>query len=111
VLSATSLAEMWQPVVTIDGAERPASMGLSFFLETRQLGGDTITFVGHTGSQAGFRSFFALNRQNGRAVIACFNTSRAYGATEKDASSTKADASNKGFRALRELMFDVLAAR
>jgi CubicO group peptidase (beta-lactamase class C family) len=111
VLSPKSLAEMWEPVVTIEGAERPAAMGLSFFLETRQIGGDTITFVGHTGSQAGFRSFFALNRQNGRAVIACFNTSRAYGATEKDASSSKADASNKGFRALRELMFEVLAAR
>jgi CubicO group peptidase (beta-lactamase class C family) len=111
VLSATSLAEMWQPVVTIEGAERPAAMGLSFFLETRQIGRETVTFVGHTGSQAGFRSFFALNRQTGRAVIACFNTSRAYGATEKDANSTRAEASNKGFRALRELMFEVLGPR
>jgi CubicO group peptidase (beta-lactamase class C family) len=111
VLSVKSLEEMWQPVVTIDGAQRPAAMGLSFFLETRQMGADKITFVGHTGSQAGFRSFFAFNRQNGRAVIACFNTSRAYGATEKDANATRAEASDKGFRALRESMFEVLAAR
>jgi CubicO group peptidase (beta-lactamase class C family) len=111
ILSTKSLAEMWEPVVTVEGAERPQAMGLSFFLESRQIGADTITFVGHTGSQAGFRAFFMLDRQNGRAAIAAFNSSRAWGATEKDASSTRAETSRKGFQALRELAFEVLAAQ
>jgi CubicO group peptidase (beta-lactamase class C family) len=30
--------------------------------------------LGHTGSQAGFRSFFYFNPANGAAVVAAFNT-------------------------------------
>jgi hypothetical protein len=45
-------------------------MGLSFFVITR--GGKTL--IGHTGSQAGFRSFLYLNPETSAAVIAVFNT-------------------------------------
>ena len=30
--------------------------------------------IGHTGSQAGFLAFFYLNPENGKAVVAAFNT-------------------------------------
>ena len=45
-------------------------MGLSFFVLDR--GGQRI--LGHTGSQAGFRSFLYFNPANGAAVIAVLNT-------------------------------------
>jgi CubicO group peptidase (beta-lactamase class C family) len=45
-------------------------MGLSFFIRDRN--GQRI--LGHTGSQAGFRSFFHFDPKNGSAVIAAFNS-------------------------------------
>jgi CubicO group peptidase (beta-lactamase class C family) len=45
-------------------------MGLSFFVLDR--GGTRL--LGHTGSQAGFRSFFYFNPSNGMAVVAAFNS-------------------------------------
>lgn len=82
VLSRKSLEEMWQPVVPVksDGAA-PTSMGLSFFLSVRGSGSDAISFVGHTGEQAGFTSFFLLDPKNGHAVIAAFNTNHESGST------------------------------
>jgi CubicO group peptidase (beta-lactamase class C family) len=108
VLSAASLAEMWQPIIQTNEANPPTMMGLSFFLVTRKYGAETITFVAHTGSQAGFRAFFSLNRQNGRAAIAAFNTSRAFGTTETDANSVRELASRKGFQSLEELAYESL---
>lgn len=73
VLSRRSLEEMWTPVVPMtEGYEAGANqfMGLSFFI----LGSGPGRLVGHTGSQAGFRSFFYLNPSSGAAVIAVFNT-------------------------------------
>jgi CubicO group peptidase (beta-lactamase class C family) len=67
VLSRTSLEEMWRTVVPVDG---PESMGLSFFL----LEIEDRTIVGHTGQQAGFRSFLFLEPGTGTAVIAATNT-------------------------------------
>ena len=58
---------MWRAVVPVDG---PESMGLSFFV--LDLGGRSI--VGHTGQQAGFRSFIFLDPVGGTAVIAATNT-------------------------------------
>lgn len=49
-------------------------MGLSFFLDPRGTGADTVTLVGHTGSQAGFRAFVYFNPHTRTAVIAAFNT-------------------------------------
>lgn len=67
VLSRASLEEMWRPVVTVDSLE---SMGLSFFL--RDVNGRRL--VGHTGEQAGFRSFVYFDPATGTAVIGVVNT-------------------------------------
>ena len=78
VLKRSSLEEMWRPVVPMSAGYAAAtnqSMGLSFFVQSR--GGESrpdARIVGHTGSQAGFRSFMYLNPANGMAVIAVFNT-------------------------------------
>ena len=75
VLKRSSLAEMWRPLYPTtpsqDSApDRSEAIGLSFFILKR--GADT--FIGHTGSQAGFRAFVYLNPANGNAVVAAFNT-------------------------------------
>ncbi len=69
VLRRSTLQEMWTPVVPIgnDGLE---SMGLGFFL-TRTPAGN---LVGHTGEQAGFRSFFYFNPATRMALIGVVNT-------------------------------------
>lgn len=69
VLRPASLAEMWRPVVPVGGAS-PEQMGLSFFL--RPAG--RVTLVGHTGEQAGFRSFVYWNPETRAAVIGVVNT-------------------------------------
>jgi CubicO group peptidase (beta-lactamase class C family) len=73
VLKRSSLEEMWQPVKPMSQSYESApsqAMGLSFFV--RNEAGTRL--LGHTGSQAGFRSFFYFNPANGSAVIAAFNT-------------------------------------
>jgi len=73
VLKRSTLAEMWQPVVPMtQGYEAAAEqfMGLSFFLIRR---GERM-LIGHTGSQAGFRSFLYFDPVRRTAVIAAFNT-------------------------------------
>ena len=72
VLPRGSLEEMWRPVVRVDTAEGLGSaVGLSFFLFPQD-GGTTL--VGHTGEQAGFRSFFYLDPRTRMAVIGAVNT-------------------------------------
>jgi CubicO group peptidase (beta-lactamase class C family) len=64
---------MWQPVKPMSqgyGSTPQQSMGLSFFIRDRN--GQRV--LGHTGSQAGFRSFFYFDPVSGNAVIAAFNT-------------------------------------
>ena len=73
VLTRSSFEEMWKPGKPMSqGYESSPSewMGLSFFVLDR----DGQRIVGHTGSQAGFRSFLYFNPANGSAVIAVFNT-------------------------------------
>jgi CubicO group peptidase (beta-lactamase class C family) len=73
VLKRSSLEEMWKPVKPMSQSYESAPnqwMGLSFFILDR--GGTTI--LGHTGSQAGFRSFLYFNPATSAAVIAAFNT-------------------------------------
>jgi len=107
ILSRATLAEMWRPVVAVStSAERPESMGLSFFLDPRALSSESIMFIGHTGSQAGFRSFFEFNATNGHAIIAAFNTSHESGHNE--AENKAAQRSRDGFNALREQSFGLL---
>lgn len=100
VLARSSLEEMWrarflagEPVAT---ADVPAdSMGLSFFVLWRH----GTRFLGHTGSQAGFRSFFYLNPATRAGVIAAFNTSN-YAHPRESAA---------GFRAIRDSALTLIA--
>ena len=72
VLSRTTLSSMWHPLHPMsETAAAPDSMALSFFVVHR----GTATILGHTGSQAGFRSFIFLNPMSTSAVIAAFNSS------------------------------------
>ena len=103
ILSRATLEEMWRPVVVMnESADRQESMGLSFFLAPR----GSVTFIGHTGSQAGFRAFMEFNPKTGTAIIAAFNTSHESGHNEtEDKAALK---SRDGFNALREQSFDLL---
>jgi len=109
ILDRRSLEEMWRPVVLVDGdaAAGKTFMGLSFFLYPRGEGGSAVTFVGHTGHQAAFRTFMVFNPKNGRALIAAFNTAH----DDDDQSPTAQDAlrrSDEGFRDLIERSFGSL---
>jgi CubicO group peptidase (beta-lactamase class C family) len=76
VLKRASLAEMWRPGKPMSQSyeSNPQQwMGLSFFIRDRN--GQRI--LGHTGSQAGFRSFFYFDPSNGSAIIAAFNSTNA----------------------------------
>lgn len=70
ILPRRSLEAMWQPLVRVNAEEE---MGLSFFL--RRAGGRLL--VGHTGTQANFRSFFWLDPATRTAVVGVVNTSSA----------------------------------
>jgi CubicO group peptidase (beta-lactamase class C family) len=73
VLSRASLQEMWKPGLSMSQSYESAPnqwMGLSFFVLDR--GGQRI--LGHTGSQAGFRSFYYFDPVTQAGVIAVFNT-------------------------------------
>ena len=73
VLKRSTLEEMWQRGQPMSQSYEAATnqwMGLSFFVLDRE--GQRI--LGHTGSQAGFRSFVFFDPANRTAVIAAFNT-------------------------------------
>jgi CubicO group peptidase (beta-lactamase class C family) len=71
VLKPSTLKEMWQPVVSVPASEELGdAVGLSFFL----FSSEGTPVVGHTGEQAGFRSFLYLNPQNRMAIIGALNT-------------------------------------
>ena len=91
---------MWQArylaVEPVAGVATPAdSIGLSFFILWRS----GARFVGHTGHQAGFRSFFYINPATGSGVVAAFNTTN-------DADNERSEA---GFRAVRDAALALLA--
>jgi CubicO group peptidase (beta-lactamase class C family) len=72
ILQRSTLEEMWRPVVSTAagyGAENDF-MGLSFFGIRR----DGVTYLGHTGSQAGFRAFMYFDPTKRTAVLVAFNT-------------------------------------
>lgn len=68
LLPRPAIESMWQPVVRVSDEE---AMGLSFFL--RRENGRRL--VGHTGTQANFRSFFWMDPAARTAVIGVVNTS------------------------------------
>lgn len=72
VLSRKSLEEMWTAILPLNAAApKDGSIGLSFFLY--KFGSERV--IGHTGTQAGFRSFLYFNPRSRRAVISVYNTS------------------------------------
>jgi CubicO group peptidase (beta-lactamase class C family) len=97
VLSRASLDEMWKPGKPMSqGYESSANewMGLGFFVLDR--GGTRI--IGHTGSQAGFRSFYFFNPVTKTAVIAVFNT------------TNEASPANAAQRRVQEMALSLLSA-
>jgi CubicO group peptidase (beta-lactamase class C family) len=68
VLPRATLEEMWRPVVPT--TQPGQSMGLGFFIQMV----DGTRLIGHTGEQAGFRSFFYLNPVTRAAVLGVVNT-------------------------------------
>jgi CubicO group peptidase (beta-lactamase class C family) len=107
ILDRRSLEEMWQPIAPVNTeAATKSFMGLSFFLYPRGSRADAVTFVGHTGHQAAFRSFMVFNPRNGRAVIAAFNT--AHDDSQAPAAQAALQRSDDGFNALIEAAFGVL---
>jgi CubicO group peptidase (beta-lactamase class C family) len=100
ILSRATLDEMWRPVAKIEPGSWPetpaegSSMGLSFFIFPRH----GVTFIGHTGEQAGYRSFLFVNPTNGKAIVGSLNTTHA----------ENSGASAAGYDALREKAFDYL---
>ena len=96
VLRRASLEEMWRSRFPVPGPDAgPDSIGLSFFVLHRA----QRRFVGHTGSQAGFRSFFYLDPETRTAVIAAFNTSN----------EVTPERSAAGFNAVRDAALAMLA--
>ena len=72
VLKRSSIEEMWRTVVPSGSQDDIAgAVGLSFFLFRR----GRVLLVGHTGDQAGFRSFFYLRPDTKAAMITVLNTS------------------------------------
>ncbi len=71
VLSRTTREEMWKPVQrTGNSLPEFAEVGLGFF--SMDVGGQRI--VGHTGDQAGYRSYVYLDPQAKAGVVIVFNT-------------------------------------
>lgn len=74
VLRRSSLEEMWRAIVPVgrpDGSGVPAdSVGMGYFIRT--VAGRRL--IGHTGSQASFRSFFYVSPETRSAIIGNFNT-------------------------------------
>ncbi len=68
VLSRSSLEQMWQPVVPTSGKD---SVGLAFFIMQR----GKRRYIGHTGGQRDFVSFFYVHPETQTAGIAAFNSS------------------------------------
>jgi CubicO group peptidase (beta-lactamase class C family) len=71
ILSRESLHEMWEAVVPVGTSDHlTEEMGLCFFLETFR----GHRFVGHTGTQKSFYSFFYIDPERGTGALAAFNT-------------------------------------
>jgi CubicO group peptidase (beta-lactamase class C family) len=88
VLKRSSLEEMFKPVIEVlgqpaNGKGRRDHMGLLFFVE------DNFDqhFIGHSGTQNGFRTHFFLNPATRSAYIVAFNT-WTYGTTSDPEATT-----------------------
>jgi len=95
VLARESLEEMWRPLLSADADAAGDSVGLSFFVLRR--GG--VRFIGHTGHQAGFRSFLYFDPRTRAGVIAAFNTTN----------EAREEESSRGFTAIRDAALELIA--
>jgi len=95
VLARTTLDEMWRTLFATEGDAPGDSVGLSFFVLWRH----SVRFIGHTGQQAGFRSFFYVNPKTSAAVIAAFNTTN----DARDAESAQ------GFKRIIDAALELIA--
>ena len=68
VLKRSTLEEMWRPAFPL--AAPGDSIGLTFFVHDRE----GTRLIGHTGSQAGFRSFVYFDPRTRDAIVVGFNT-------------------------------------
>jgi CubicO group peptidase (beta-lactamase class C family) len=81
VVKRATLEEMWRPVAPT-GAKLPefADAGLGFF----SLEADDRRIVGHTGDQAGYRSYIYMEPAARSGIVLVFNTSNDTGAGERE---------------------------
>jgi len=108
VLDRKSIEEMWRPVmpITEEGSLQPVSMGLSFFLYPRGAGDGQVSFVSHSGHQAGFMALFFLNPRNGRAIVIAANSVHAWG--ESPAAKQLYEESEQHYHALQERAMEAI---
>ncbi len=77
VLSRKTLAEMWVPRYPTDYVAEPdvrEQMAMPFFVIDYGPPDKTIRYIGHTGSQVGFLSFFYIHPETRSAVIWVINS-------------------------------------
>lgn len=78
VLARASLEAMWEPLYPLgDDGYGPEYRGLTFFL----IEAEGRRYIGHTGSQQGFLSFFYLDPATQTAALAAVNTTDLSGAS------------------------------
>jgi CubicO group peptidase (beta-lactamase class C family) len=83
VLKRSTLEEMWQPRFPSEMWEKTEQMGLAFFLSEH----GTHRIIGHTGSQAGYSTFFYCDPLSKRGIIGAFNTANGARGEEPSAMS------------------------
>lgn len=98
VLKRSSLEEMFNPVVEVlgqpaNGKGRKDHMGLSFFLE-ENFGQK---FIGHSGTQNGFRTHIFINPDTRSGYIVAFNTWNFGTSADPDATTNRLDEELKNY--------------
>lgn len=92
VLSRSTLREMFEPVVPVNRAEGSKEwMGLGFFVYERA----GRRYVGHTGSQKAFRSFFYIDPETGAGAVGVFNTVAGEGSFRPDTEELRVELREK----------------
>lgn len=98
VLKRSSLEEMFAPVIEVtgqptNGKGRRDQMGLLFFIEDN-FGQH---FIGHSGTQNGFRTHFFINPATRSGYIVAFNTWTFGKATDPEATTNRLDEEVKNY--------------
>ena len=98
VLKRASLEEMFKPVVEVlgqpaNGKGRKDHMGLSFFLE-ENFGQ---RFIGHSGTQNGFRTHIFINPATRSGYIVAFNTWNFGSTADPEGTTNRLDEEVKNF--------------